>query len=162
MASTSPTSKKRQAVIVDMDGTLVDVSSIRHYVRESLQPDGSYSKRNFDDFHKASLFCPAIWKTVDLVMYYWERKLDILIVTARSDQYNQTTKDWLHKYAIPYNAMFMRKTGDYRPDVEVKRDILEEITETWNVVGAIDDNPSVVALWEEHRIPVTLVPGWED
>jgi predicted secreted acid phosphatase len=153
--------KRKPAVIVDMDGTLVDVSSIRHYVQEALLPDGSYQKRNFDDFHKASLFCPAIWKTVDTVMYYWESRIDILIVTARGRQYDQTTRDWLHKYAIPHTALFMRDVGDFRPDVEVKRDILAEIEKTWQVMHAIDDNPHVIELWQENKIPVTVVPGWD-
>lgn len=154
---------KRPAVIVDCDGTLVDVSSIRHYVREALQPDGSYSKKNFDDFHKASLFCPAIWPTLNRVHSYWSlERYDILIVTARGEQYRKTTKDWLYKYAVPYNKLFMRPLGDYRSDVDVKRDILAEIQETWNVVKAIDDNPSVISLWEEHGISTEVVPGWED
>lgn len=152
----------KPAIIVDVDGTLVDVSSIRHYVREAILPDGSYTKINFDDFHKASLFCPAIWSTVDMVQDAWERRIDILIVTARGDQYRQTTKDWLHKYAVPYTKLYMRPVGDQRADVEVKREILAEIQETWNVVHALDDNPSVIKLWEEHRIPVTIIPGWID
>lgn len=161
--SDSRSVSRKPAIVCDMDGTLVDVSAIRHYVREALLPDGSYSKKNFDDFHKASLFCPAIWDTVDLVQEYWERRIDILIVTARGDQYRQTTKDWLHKYAIPYNKLYMRPVGDYRADVEVKRDILMQIENSgWNVVRAIDDNPSIIALWEEHRIPTTVVPGWCD
>ncbi len=150
------------AVIVDCDGTLVDVSSIRHYVREALLPDGSYSKKNFDDFHKASLFCPAIWETLDRVQDYWERRFDVLVVTARGEQYRQTTKDWLHKYAVPYTKLLMRPLGDYRSDVDVKRDILKEIQQTWRVCAAIDDNPSVVALWKEHGINTHVVPGWCD
>lgn len=153
---------KKSAVIVDCDGTLVDVSSIRHYVREALLPDGTYSKKNFDDFHKASILCPAIWPTVDRLTYYWEKRLDILIVTARGRQYDKTTRDWLHKYSIPYNKLYMRDVGDFRSDVDVKRDILAEIELTWNVVEAMDDNPSVIALWEEHGIPTHIVPGWED
>lgn len=153
---------RKPAIIVDMDGTLVDVSGIRHYVKGALKPDGSYHERNFDAFHKSSLFCPAIWATVDMVMNYWERRLDILIVTARGRQYDKTTKDWLHKYAIPYNALFMREVGDYRPDVSVKRDILSQIEKDWRVVHAIDDNPHVIELWRENMIPVTIIPGWED
>lgn len=156
------TSSKKAAVIVDMDGTLVDVSSIRHYVREGQLPDGSYSKVNFDAFHKASGLCPAIWPTVDKVMHYWERRLDILIVTARGRQYDKVTRDWLYKYSIPYNELFMRDVGDMRKDVDVKRDILAEIEERWTVVHAIDDNPNVITLWEENGIPTTVVPGWED
>jgi predicted secreted acid phosphatase len=153
---------KRSAIICDMDGTLVDVSSIRHYVTESLLPDGSYKRRNFDDFHKASLFCPAIWSTVDAVQHQWEWGRDVLIVTARSYDYERTTKDWLYKYAIPYTKLFMRPVGDFRSDVDVKRDILAEIKKTWNVIHAIDDNPQVCYLWREHGIPTTVVPGWTD
>lgn len=145
-----------------MDGTLVNVSSIRHYVREALLPDGSYSKKNFDDFHKASLFCPAIWPTMDKIQWYWESRLDILVVTARSWDYEKTTRDWLHKYAVPHTKLFMRPIGDFRADVDVKRDLLAEIEKTWRVVHAIDDNPNVIALWEEKGIPTTVIPGWED
>ena len=156
--------QKPRAIIVDMDGTLVNVSSIRHYVVDIPVDEEGVKKRqkDFDSFHKASLFCPANWDVVDKVQWYWEARIDVLIVTARNRNYEKTTRDWLHKYAIPYNKLFMRDVGDYRPDVDVKRDILAEIEETWRVVHAIDDNPNVIALWEEKGIPVTLVPGWED
>lgn len=156
------TGVKKSAVIYDMDGTLVDVSSIRHYVREALQPDGSYSTKNFDAFHKASILCPAIWPTVDRLTYHWEKRLDILIVTARGRQYEKTTRDWLYKYSIPYNKLYMRDVGDFRSDVDVKRDMLTDIEKSWNILEAADDNPSIWALWEEHRIPVHKVPGWQD
>lgn len=153
-------STKKNAIICDMDGTLVDVSSIRHYVIQALNPDGSYTKKNFDDFHKASLFCPAIWTTVDQVQDFWYWKYDVLIVTARGEQYQKTTKDWLYKYAIPYTKLFMRPEGDYRPDYEVKKDILAEIQKQWNVTHAIDDNPAILKLWAENGIKYTKVPGW--
>ncbi len=154
---------KRCAVIVDMDGTLVDVSSIRHYVREAINDDGSYKGKNFDAFHKASIVCPAIWSTLDAVQYYWSvERRDILIVTARSRTYDKTTRDWLHKYAVPYNKLFMREVGDQRADRDVKADILAEIQKTWTVVHAIDDNPNVISLWKENGIDTTVVPGWCD
>lgn len=155
-------SSRRAAVIVDMDGTLVDVSGIRHYVREALLPDGTYTRKSFDDFHKASILCPAHHNVIDMVEDFWNRKYDVLVVTARGDQYRKTTTDWLYKYAVPYTKVFMRAVGDYRADVEVKRDILKEIEQSWNVVYAIDDNPSVIQLWEENMISTFTVPGWED
>lgn len=165
MVSFSNKWQKPRAVIVDMDGTLVNVSSIRHYVRDIPYDDGeTHEKRrkDFDSFHKASVLCPAIWPTVDKVQWYWENRLDVLIVTARDRNYERYTRDWLFKYAVPYTKLFMRDVGDYRPDVDVKRDILAEIEKTWRVVHAIDDNPNVIALWEENEIPVTIVPGWEE
>lgn len=152
----------KPAIICDMDGTLVDVSSIRHYVMSAQKPDGSYTSKNFDDFHKSSLFCPAIWDTVDKLERYWTQGYDVLIVTARGAQYEKTTRDWLHKYSICYTKLFMRPVDDYRADREVKTDILSEIQEAgWTIHHAIDDNPSIIALWHENGIPTTVVPGWE-
>lgn len=48
----------RKAVLVDVDGTLCDVSGIRHYVQSVPKT------RNFDKFHRASALCPAIPNTV--------------------------------------------------------------------------------------------------
>lgn len=150
-------------MIVDMDGTLVDVSGIRHYVRDALLPDGSYTKKNFDAFHKASILCPAHHNVIDMVQHHWQyNRYDVLIVTARSEDYRRITTDWLYKYAVPYTKVFMRPSGDFRSDVDVKRDILTEIEKTWDVVHAIDDNPNVIALWKEYRIATTVIPGWED
>lgn len=154
---------KKKAIIVDMDGTLVDVSGIRHYVRESLLPDGTYSKKNFDDFHKASILCPAHHSVIDSVENYWTRRYDVIVVTARSERYRKTTTDWLYKYAVPYTTLYMRPEGDYRADVEVKRDIYNDlIYPKWRVDYAIDDNPNVINLWRSLGIYVMVVPGWED
>lgn len=145
-----------------MDGTLVDVSSIRHYVTTALKPDGTYNERNFDEFHKASILCPAIWKTIDIVENYWMKGIDVLVVTARGAQYERTTRDWLYKYSVCYKKLFMRPIGDFRADADVKRDILAEIRETWDVIHALDDNPNVVKLWKDEGIPVTVIPGWTE
>jgi phosphoglycolate phosphatase-like HAD superfamily hydrolase len=51
---------------------------------------------------------------------------------------------------------------DGRPDVEVKREILAQVRQRYDVVRAWDDNPHVVALWESEGVPVTLVPGWDE
>lgn len=56
----------------------------------------------------------------------------------------------------------MRGDDDVRPDVEVKRRIHEILLRDhdYRIVEAIDDNPSIVALWRELGIPTTVVPGW--
>jgi hypothetical protein len=68
---------------------------------------------------------------------------------------------WLALNGVPSSAMFMRANGDHRADVLVKADILEAISHTWDVVHAVDDNPSIIALWQSKGIPVTVVEGWE-
>ncbi|WP_181273625.1 phosphatase domain-containing protein [Brevibacterium oceani] len=145
-----------EAVVVDVDGTLCDVSGIRHYV---VDPD----RRNFDKFHRASALCPPISETIEWVEDHRRRGRAIIVVTARQRTYESITRTWLRKWEVPFDALLMRATRDQRPDRDVKRDILASIrAEGFDVVAAIDDNPGVIALWESESIPVTVVPGWDD
>lgn len=149
-----------KAVIVDMDGTLVDVSSIRHYVLAALNPDGSYSTKNFDAFHRESIGCPAIQETVDQVRAWHENGYHILIVTARGSNYYTPTAWWIAENDIPHSELSMRDEFDQRPDYEVKKDIYAKLSRKYDVIHAVDDNPNVLRLWAELGIPTTRVPGW--
>jgi FMN phosphatase YigB (HAD superfamily) len=146
-----------EAIIVDMDGTLVDVEGARHYV---LADESGH--RDFEHFHQASLFCPANEKVTAWV--HEQREVfgrTVFVVTARKARWERLTRDWLAKHEIPYDALCMRSEWDNRHDYQVKQDILAKIRETHEPVAAIDDNPSVIALWERAGIPeVIVVPGW--
>lgn len=140
-------------IIVDMDGTLADVSSIRHHVRQK--------PKNFDAFHEASASVPAINWVVDIVREHKMRGTDVVIVTARKAKWRNVTAMFLALHDIPSDALFMRGDDDHRKDVEVKEDILAMIRKVWNPILAIDDNPSILELWQRHGIPTIEVPGWE-
>lgn len=139
------------AVIFDMDGTLANVSGILDY----LEPPN----RNFHKFHRASVNCPPNQWVVDEAVACYEAGLPILIVTARVFKYCWETMFWLrHNLPVPYEQLYMRRDGDYRPDGVVKREIHSMIREDgYSVVRAWDDNPQVVAVWESLGIPVTIV-----
>lgn len=151
---------KHQAAIVDVDGTLVNVSSLHSYLATIVNPDGTYKQAGLDTYHRLAQECPAIWETIDKCEGMHTQGVDVVVVTARSERYRGLTKQWLHKYAVPYRALYMRPEGDHRPDYDVKKDLLAEIQEQWDVVRAYDDNPKVLALWEEMGIPADQVPGW--
>lgn len=153
---------KRKAVIVDVDGTLVNVSSIRHHVLGMMNEDGSYKKKNFDAFHQDSVNCPAIPETIAELHDWIAKDHDIIVVTARSQRYYPQTAWWLAEHEIPHDAIYMRTDGDHRKDYTVKSEILARIRQRWDVVHAIDDNPAVLALWTEEGIGTTRVPGWEE
>lgn len=141
------------AVIFDVDGTLCDVSSIRHLVA-----DGS-PNRDFHRFHVESTACPPVQQTVEL----WEQHADKarIVVTARQARYFQHTLWWLLLNGFNPDDMFMRGWNDCRPDSIVKEEILADIRQRgFNPVLAIDDNPSVIEVWERHGIPTITIPGW--
>ena len=145
----------RRAALFDMDGTLADVSGIRHYVR------GPRKSKDFDSFHALSVDCPPHQWVVEMARGFSNQGIDVVIVTARKAKWRGPTAWFLAQNDVPSAALFMRADKDGRPDVEVKRDILAAIRRTWVPVVAVDDNPSVIALWKSEGIPTIIVPGWE-
>jgi hypothetical protein len=148
------TRNKCKARIFDVDGTLCNVSSIRHFV--------SGDNRNFDVFHRESVNCPPHLYVVKAAQESETEGIAPLIVTARQALYRNVTAFWLAMHDVPSEALYMRATGDTRPDYEVKKDILARIRIRYDVIEAWDDNPNVIQLWREENIPTILVPGWED
>lgn len=145
--------EKEKAVIFDMDGTLCDVRTIRHHVTNP-------KKRNFKAFHYLSIFCPPHeWVKAAAHKHHAEGLVN-LVVTARDEQWRFLSKSWLLNNDIPHRSVHMRGRWDERVDKEVKSDILDELLETYEIVHAYDDNPSIIELWAERGIPYTVVPGW--
>lgn len=143
---------KPRAVIVDVDGTLVNTSDIVHLVLAK--------PKKYDQFHYASVFCdPHDW-VVEKVREHFLAGDKILIVTARKFRWREITINWLANQNVPYDEIHMRRDDDNRQDRLVKLEILEKLRESYEIVHAYDDNPNVIALWEEQGIPVTVVPGW--
>jgi phosphoglycolate phosphatase-like HAD superfamily hydrolase len=144
---------KRTAAIFDMDGTLADVSSIRHHV--------SGRHKDFSAFHEASVDVPPHPEVVQAARDAKAAGHDVFIVTARDAMWRNHTAAWLGINDVPSDGLFMRAHKDRRPDYEVKSEIHDKIAQTHDIVHAHDDNPAVIKLWQEKGIPTTVVPGWE-
>jgi hypothetical protein len=143
-----------KAVIVDVDGTLADVRGIRHHVAQK--------PKDFDAFHAASAGVPPNQQAIDFAQRHHDAGHVILVVTARRQQWLGVTQAWLERHLpVPFDGPFHRADDDYRPDVQVKRDIFRYLARHYDIRGAIDDNPGVIALWDELGVPVEVVPGWE-
>jgi phosphoglycolate phosphatase-like HAD superfamily hydrolase len=151
--------ERPRAVIFDMDGTLADVSGIRHLVAGG--PQNGY-KKDFTAFHEQSVDAPANRQVVNQAQVSHLLGNKNIVVTARGSQWRNHTAMWLALHRVPSDAMYMRKEGDHRPDYEVKSDILDRASRSYDVAHAVDDNPAVLRLWNERGIPTTRVPGWQE
>lgn len=143
-----------KTIIFDIDGTLCDVSSIRHLV-------GGKNK-NFDAFHRASVDCPTFEWVANVAKNAKNNGFTVVQVTARQEKYRPQTSWWLADHGIPSDALYMRKDGDYRADYIVKSEILSRIAHLYDIKKAYDDNPNIVRLWEENNIRCVVVPGWDE
>lgn len=143
------TPTRREAVIVDVDGTLCDVSSALYHL-----PD-------FAAFHAASRHCPPTASVVAWCASHVEAGRELVVVTGRKYRHESVTRAWLAEHLpFPYHGPFMRGDEDSRPDTEVKAEIAAMLRDDhrFDVVAAIDDRPSVIRLWaRDLGIPTTVV-----
>ena len=85
----------------------------------------------------------------------------IVVMSGRDDSCEALTRQWLDDWAIPYDALFMRKTGDRRKDSIMKLELFDKhVRYAYNVVGVFDDRTQVVEMWRTLGIPCFQVaPG---
>jgi phosphoglycolate phosphatase-like HAD superfamily hydrolase len=141
----------RDAVIFDLDGTLCDTSAIVHLVEGDDEKD-------FAAFHAASADAPPNEDVVAAAREQAAQGRAILVVTSREFIWRDLSLDWLVEHEIPFDGLYMRIVGDYRKDVVVKKDILQQITDDgFSVLAAWDDKESVIELWRENGIDVHVV-----
>jgi phosphoglycolate phosphatase-like HAD superfamily hydrolase len=144
---------KPTAYIFDVDGTLANVDPYLHHVRGP--------NRDYNAFHEASIDALPNIEVVQMLNNAVSDRHSILIVTSRKEKYRGLTSMWLAKNNIRSHALFMRADDDSRPDYEAKKDMLDKISILWNVLHAVDDNPNVIKLWEDHNIPTTKIGTWD-
>lgn len=144
---------KKKAIIVDLDGTLADITHRRKFV-EGKTKDWKNFNRNIikDDLNS---WCAEIIRRMIPDHH-------VLLVSGRTDDLKQETTDWLKKHSVPFTDLMMRPEKDYRDDTVVKREIYEEkIKPFYDVLFVIDDRAKVVKMWRETGL-VCLQCDWGD
>lgn len=132
-----------------MDGTLCDVSTVIHL---QADPDG------FSAFHNACAQCPPHLAVVDWCVEQHSQGHAILIVTGRDAWSRELTEQWLTEHLpVPIAGLHMRGDDDYRSNATIKREIHRTLAQAYDIRAAIDDDPEIVALWQDVGIVVTLV-----
>lgn len=138
------------AVIADLDGTLVDVAAIAHLV--------TGEERDVAAFHTASRECPPRPEVLDAVRAAHDAGRAVLIVTSREFVWRDLTLDWLQEHDVLYDQLVMRIVGDYRPDHVVKAEMLDQLeNDGYRVIEAWEDSTDVAELWRSRGIDVHLV-----
>lgn len=140
-------SEPRSAVIVDLDGTLCNVSTILHFVEGE--------EKDFHAFHAASAWCPPDDHVAAAVRTAHDAGEGILVVTGREFIWRDLTLDWLRDHDLPYDELVMRISGDYRPDHVIKAEMLDDLlARGWAVADAWEDQDDIAELWESRGISV--------
>ena len=138
---------KPKAVILDVDGTLCDVSTALHHIKQH--------PKDWDSFHSASAECPPHQLAIEYAEKKYREGYTLLVVTARMQQHRETTMEWLKRHLKhPFYGPFMRPQDNYAPDYEIKREIFAHLSVVYDIRGAIDDSPAVCDVWRELGLDV--------
>ena len=120
------------AIICDIDGTLA-----RHVARSPYD----YSKVSTD-----ALIKPVATLLTSLAA----QNYDVIFVSGRDSSCKDDTREWLRANlgSLGDSPLYMRATGDDRPDTLVKEEIYRNHIEgNHNVLFVLDDRDSVTHMW---------------
>lgn len=70
--------------------------------------------------------------------------------------------DWINKYDLPIDHLFMRCGGDYRKDSIIKEEILiRDILPFYKPIVAVEDREEVAEVWKRYGLYTVMVknPG---
>jgi hypothetical protein len=130
-------------VIIDIDNTL-SISTDRF-----KQAEKENGKTDWDFVHAPENLIkdkPNL-PMIELAKNYKENNFEVIVLTGRPESTRKVTKEWLEKYNIPYDKLYMRSREDnFLKAPDFKRKIYEtEIKE--NVFCAYDDDQRVIDVW---------------
>ena len=141
---------KSRYIVFDIDGTISDATHRLQF---------AYMKE-WDKFNEMAVQDPVIVKMADLMRCIgWME--NVILCTGRSEKFRYVTQDWLKDAELDasYEDLLMRPEGDFRPDYEVKLELLErrfggKEGVLRNVWLAIDDRDQVVEAFRNYGLTV--------
>jgi len=134
-----------RAAIFDLDGTICNIDHRLHHV-----VNGGH---NWDAFFAGIPDDLPNLPIVDALRAFQNDGVAIVLCSGRPEKCRLPTEEWLHRFGIRYNALYMRPNNDSRPDHVVKRQILQDIRAYgYEPFIVIDDRQSVVEMWREEKL----------
>ena len=152
-----------KVAIVDIDGTLSCLDHRLKYIESTPKDyDKFFATVCFDGwFH-------SVWAAVRTLANTGHL---IIVLSGRTASCGHATAEWLEfgnpreenkdGIPLPYDHLFMRQSGDKKPDHEAKREIFDAMLRAGlrkdSIKVVIDDRDSVCDLWRSLELPLIQV-----
>jgi predicted ATPase len=108
-----------KVIVFDIDGTLANVEHRRPYI--ASRP------KNWPAWNAGIPQDTAHEEIVFLAKTFHDGGHTIILCSGRSDDLAKVTIAQMAKFGVEYKELYMRKTGDHRPDSIVKVELLNSI-----------------------------------
>jgi hypothetical protein len=167
----------KNLIICDLDGTIANIEHRLHYIKGPHKDWDSFNKACVDDTVNKDVR-EILWN-----MYDAGRDLSghpdlravsdrtVYFFSGRSDVVRKETEEWLREHVVAPSMcddldrpkLFMRKEGDFRNDVEVKREMIHSLNITPDdVLCILDDRQGVVDMWRQEGFRCLQVDAWKE
>lgn len=136
----------KNVILFDIDGTLANITHRRPFVEQNKPDWKAFNSLLGEDVPNVPI--------VDLYKTLWNTKrYELILVSGRSEDQREITEQWLFWNEIPFSKLLLRPSKDFRPDVEIKKEILDQLRiGNRKILFAVDDRQSVVDMWRENGV----------
>jgi len=125
---------KRRAIVMDIDGVILNTQPLMQEILDRGFTGETKWVHFYKNCNRVNLI-NGVWELINS----FEDFVCLVLCTARNEENYEETADKMEKEGIYFDDLYMRGKDDYRQDVEVKRDLLKQIQEKYDIVAFIDD-----------------------
>ena len=129
----------KNIVIFDLDGTIADGRHRLHL----LPTKDLHLTESWSEFNRASVDDGVFDGTLKVMNACYDANMIVIILTGRSDEVREETKQWLQDVGAKYDVLEMRKHTDNRKDTIIKEEYLRAIGLD-RIAACWDDSPNVI------------------
>ena len=137
---------KLNTIICDIDGTLMDIS-----IRVANKKPFVTVAEDLEYYDTDTPKKPV----VEVIKAFMDKGYFIQFMSGRTEIGREVTMNQIENaLGIRYStySLLMRADGDYRPDSEVKSNMLDFIAPHTDVLFVLDDRDSVVKFWRSKGL----------
>lgn len=146
----------KDIVIFDLDGTLANHEHRLHLIDKAPKDWDEFIEESKND----KLNLPVVGFFYSVGDSNWPN-FEVAIVTARPERHRDITVEWLQRNRLYPHALLMRDNNDFRPDWEVKEDILLNNIGRQRVLFAVEDRKCCVDMYRRNGVFCFDVRGGE-
>lgn len=149
--------------VFDIDGTVSDPSHRLYLIKglEGLHGKDKKTTPHWDTFYAMAKYDPPIMEVVRVARALRHDGARLIFVTGRPERIRKDTLEWLSDQGLHTSTkdLYMRQDDDFRPDDEVKEDILDMLTisKDYIIDMVFEDRQWVVDMWRRKGIRVAQV-----
>ena len=131
---------KPKAIVLDMDSTLCFNVAGRPWYGEGA------SEGILTDIPNIPI--------VNLARTYSDSDYYVIIITGRDVSLAKSTEKWLKSKEVPYYEVLYRNKNDYRKSAEIKKEIITDLLNHYNIELIVDDADPVIEMYRNMGLTV--------